>query len=143
MLTQAQFMEFYGSPFFVDEVYLEDVPCLRLFYRDKMLECNSVAKMRYTAAKFKFLAGSVVRILADVPEIMLADLKHILSTQDPIPFVWYDVCVPPIMLEAHLISREYKLPEYYAAVQYISGYLHQRETEARLKSERENNETDR
>lgn len=141
-MTEDEFIEEYLVPFEVDGVNLEDVESIYHFYKEKMLACETLGDMDIVLEKFKFLCarkhtGSLKTIpISNDYKITVELIKAALHEGKSIPeelkdnLYIYDIILPPVMLHAYLVAKEFSMPEYPAAIQYCRAMWFNKEEES-------------
>lgn len=123
--TEDEFMEEFLVPFEVDGVNLEDVENIYLLYRSKMLACNTLDDMVQTRLKFKFLIAGATKGVTELG-LTVDDVKALFhNKKQNVSMDETHIVLPKVMLHAHIIGKEFTIPQYVAAVQYIRAtYYH-------------------
>lgn len=128
-MKRSTFEELYENPFRIDEFRLDDIEDIYFYYRQKMKSASNRQELINQARKFKFFTASVVKLIDKATEeeivLLLSFFRDKGNKGEEVRLKNEDLCeimVPSIMLHAHLISTDFELPEYYAALQYIRAF---------------------
>lgn len=118
-ITEDFFENFLSWPWYVDGVYLDDIPCIYHVYRNHVLSSNTPEEMLKEMELFGWLAWDALRTAKKfVTERNFRRVKMMVQKGQGAG-IFTPIILPEIMLKATLISREFDLPEFPAACQYF------------------------
>lgn len=114
--TEEQFMNEYICPFEIDGILADEIYSLGKYYRLDISKAQTVEELREIIGKYNFLALDAKK-QADV--MSKSDFREWMRSRDTeeTAVKYASIEVPYILMQAYLIAKEFKMPEYYAALQ--------------------------
>lgn len=103
--------------------------CIGLYYKELMMQTSSIEEMQEVAKQFDFLATDARIALRDMNDYDFKVLQCIFKQgneadmDDYLVKRYSSVIIPKVMLHAYAIAKEFTIPEYYAATQYMLAMI--------------------
>lgn len=113
----------FTTPWEVSGFNLEDVPCLRTFYCDLMLDTSSLTEMVEIVNDFGWLALDAKMALTKLDANAHARVKRLIrsrtATKELSPVIF-----PVAMLYGYLVGEKFGIPQFYGASQWARAITH-------------------
>lgn len=117
-VTRDIFEEFLAWPWYINNLWLDDVACIRKLYKELIEEANTLSDMLEVIDLFGWLAWDAKRIYKQFVNHRNFKRVKMMIVKGTGAETFAPMIVPEMMLWATIISKKYTIPEFPAVCQY-------------------------